>query len=314
MSSFLSRTNTRADGYGGTLENRARLPLEVLAETRRAVEQKLRCRHPLSCRGMHRGAAPSRTRFFGVAFAQAGVHFIRCRAAASSMMPSNRPSAMLSTLYRPERLRVHAAIYLRRARAVRTERRADCCHSRAVREAGSQVPVVCAGGIHNFEMAEDYLARGVCDIVGAARQSLADPDWFRKIRARLRRRRTAVRVHQLLRGARPEAQAGHLPALGQLPSEAGERRTPDGKRRLTAPVWQPPDSAVSSQTFRKYYNPVSAKRLGERPAAAPPRPKWRRRHGTHGLSRRRVGCYQPARAAAASGLSSRHFAAIKRRP
>ena len=50
----------------------------------------------------------------------------------------------------------------------------------AIRDAGSQVPVVCTGGIHNFEMAEDYLARGVCDIVGAARQSLADPDWFRK--------------------------------------------------------------------------------------------------------------------------------------
>ena len=37
MASFLSRTNTRADGYGGTLENRVRLPLEVLAEARRAV-------------------------------------------------------------------------------------------------------------------------------------------------------------------------------------------------------------------------------------------------------------------------------------
>ncbi len=51
---------------------------------------------------------------------------------------------------------------------------------KAVRDAGSAVPLVCTGGIHNFEMAEDYLARGVCDIVGAARQSLADPDWFRK--------------------------------------------------------------------------------------------------------------------------------------
>ena len=55
---------------------------------------------------------------------------------------------------------------------------------KAVRDAGSAVPVVCTGGIHNFEMAEDYLARGVCDIVGAARQSLADPDWFRKTLAR----------------------------------------------------------------------------------------------------------------------------------
>ena len=58
---------------------------------------------------------------------------------------------------------------------------------KAVRDAGSAVPVVCTGGIHNFEMAEDYLARGVCDIVGAARQSLADPDWFRKNSLGLRR-------------------------------------------------------------------------------------------------------------------------------
>ena len=35
-------------------------------------------------------------------------------------------------------------------------------------DAGSSVLVVCTG-IDNFEMAEDYLARAVCDIVGAAR-------------------------------------------------------------------------------------------------------------------------------------------------
>ena len=40
MSSFLSRTNTRADGYGGSPENRVRLPLEVFAEIRRRVGKK----------------------------------------------------------------------------------------------------------------------------------------------------------------------------------------------------------------------------------------------------------------------------------
>ena len=51
----------------------------------------------------------------------------------------------------------------------------------AIREAGFRTPVVCTGGVHNFEMAENWLADGVCDIVGAARQSLADPDWTLKI-------------------------------------------------------------------------------------------------------------------------------------
>src|SRR3984893_8043246 len=37
MASFLSRTNTRVDGYGGAREKRARLPLEGFAEVRRRV-------------------------------------------------------------------------------------------------------------------------------------------------------------------------------------------------------------------------------------------------------------------------------------
>src|SRR5262249_58290888 len=37
MASFLSRLNVRRDGYGGSRENRARLPLEALAAVRERV-------------------------------------------------------------------------------------------------------------------------------------------------------------------------------------------------------------------------------------------------------------------------------------
>src|SRR5207253_1957724 len=37
LSSFLSRVNPRRDAYGGSLENRLRLPSEVLLAVRRAV-------------------------------------------------------------------------------------------------------------------------------------------------------------------------------------------------------------------------------------------------------------------------------------
>src|SRR5579863_2716573 len=40
MASFLSRTNTRADGYGGSRENRVRLPLEVIAAVRARVGER----------------------------------------------------------------------------------------------------------------------------------------------------------------------------------------------------------------------------------------------------------------------------------
>ncbi len=48
--------------------------------------------------------------------------------------------------------------------------------------AGFDTPIVVTGGIHAFDQAEAILAAGAADIVGAARQTLADPDWFRKIR------------------------------------------------------------------------------------------------------------------------------------
>lgn len=59
--------------------------------------------------------------------------------------------------------------------------------SRAVRnrlrDNGLQTPVVGAGGINTFHLAEAALRDGDCDIVASARQSLADPDWFSKVRA-----------------------------------------------------------------------------------------------------------------------------------
>jgi len=112
---------------------------------------------------------------------------------------------------------------------------------KAVRDAGTSVPVVCTGGIHNFEMAEDYLQRGICDIVGAARQSLADPDWFRKT---LLGCGGEVRVCEYTNYCEGLDQK-HKPVTCQLwdkmRSDGSERRTADGKRRLTAPRWQPPD-------------------------------------------------------------------------
>jgi 2,4-dienoyl-CoA reductase-like NADH-dependent reductase (Old Yellow Enzyme family) len=52
----------------------------------------------------------------------------------------------------------------------------------AVRGAGYATPIVVSGGIHGFDQAEGILAAGQADVIGAARQSLADPDWFRKMR------------------------------------------------------------------------------------------------------------------------------------
>src|SRR4029077_4287528 len=47
---------------------------------------------------------------------------------------------------------------------------------------GYPTPVVATGGLTTFAQAEEELRRGQADIIGMARQALADPDWFLKVK------------------------------------------------------------------------------------------------------------------------------------
>ncbi len=243
MSSFLSRTNTRDDGYGGSPENRVRLPLEVFAEIRRRVGKKFAVGvRFLADECIEGGSRVEDAVYFGVAFARAGVDFISL--SRGGKFDDAKQPAVGAAVYpytgrsgyecMPQFISDERGPFGRNAAPTAAVRK-------AIRDAGSLVPVVCAGGIHNFEMAEDYLARGVCDIVGAARQSLADPDWFRKVQLGFGE---AVRVCEYTNYCEGLDQK-HKPVTcklwDKLPSQAGERRTRDGKRRLTAPAWRPPD-------------------------------------------------------------------------
>jgi dimethylglycine catabolism A len=110
----------------------------------------------------------------------------------------------------------------------------------AIRAAGLETPVVCTGGIHNFATAERLLAEGACDIVGAARQSLADPDWLRKIALGLGE---TVRLCEYTNYCEGLDQK-HKPVTCQLwdrtaLDEPGVKRSADGKRRMVAPDWEP---------------------------------------------------------------------------
>jgi dimethylglycine catabolism A len=243
MSSFLSRTNTRDDGYGGSPENRVRLPLEVFAEIRRRVGKKFAVGvRFLADECIEGGSRVEDAVYFGVAFARAGVDFISL--SRGGKFDDAKQPAVGAAVYpytgrsgyecMPQFISDERGPFGRNAAPTAAVRK-------AIRDAGSLVPVVCTGGIHNFEMAEDYLARGVCDIVGAARQSLADPDWFRKVQLGFGE---AVRVCEYTNYCEGLDQK-HKPVTcklwDKLPSQAGERRTRDGKRRLTAPAWRQPD-------------------------------------------------------------------------
>ena len=243
MASFLSRTNTRTDGYGGARENRVRLPLEVFATVRGRVGKgfAVGCRF-LAEECIEGGSGLDDAIHFGVAFARAGVDFLSTSrggkfddakqpAIGAAAYPYTGPSGYECM---PQFISDERGPFGRNAAPTAAIRK-------AVRDAGFTAPVVCTGGIHNFEMAEDYLARGVCDIIGAARQSLADPDWFRKIRLGFGRDVRVCEYTNYCEGLDQKHKPVTCQLWDKLPSTGTERRTTDGKRRLTAPLWQPPD-------------------------------------------------------------------------
>ena len=77
MASFLSRLNTRDDGYGGRREDRVRLPLEVLRAVRRAVGRDFVVGiRFLGDEVIEGGNRLEDAAWFGVRFAEAGVDFL----------------------------------------------------------------------------------------------------------------------------------------------------------------------------------------------------------------------------------------------
>ena len=242
MSSLLSRLNTRTDGYGGPLENRLRLPLEVYRAVRGAVGNDfvVGCRY-LADDIVEGGNRVEDAMEIGVAFAGAGMDFLSLSrggrfedaqqpAVGAAAYPYTGPSGYecMPQYYSDEKgpfgRNVDAGGRIRHA----------------VREAGHATPVVVTGGVHGFQQAEEMLADGTADIVGLARQALADPDWFLKVRLG---RGSEVVVCEYTNYCEALDQK-HVPVTCKLwdrknLDDPAALRTPDGKRRLSAPVWEP---------------------------------------------------------------------------
>ena len=241
MASLLSRLNDRDDGYGGSPANRIRLPLEVFDRVRDAVGDDfvVGCRY-LADDCVDGGSTVADAAYYGVAFARAGMDYLslsrggRFEDAAqpkigAAVYPYTGPSGYECM---PQFISDARGPYGRNVDAAATIRA-------AVRAAGCETPVVVTGGIHGFRQAEDILARDQADIIGLARQSLADPDWFRKV---LLGRGGEVTVCEYTNYCEALDQK-HVPVTCKLwdrtgLDEPGIAKTADGRRRLTAPAWE----------------------------------------------------------------------------
>ena len=241
MASFLSAKNTREDGYGGARENRVRLPLEVFAAVREAVGPD----YPVGCRFLadecvEGGGTVEDAVYFGTEFARAGMDFLSTSRGGKFDDAKQPGVGQAAYPYTGRSGYECMPAYISDAFGPfgRNVEPTAAIHG-AIREAGMDTPVVVTGGIHGFQQAESILQAGKADIIGAARQTLADPVWFRKV---LLGRGDEVRVCEYTNYCEGLDQK-HKMVTCQLwdrknLDESDLRRTPDGKRRTTAPAWQ----------------------------------------------------------------------------
>jgi 2,4-dienoyl-CoA reductase-like NADH-dependent reductase (Old Yellow Enzyme family) len=175
LSSFLSRSNMREDEYGGTLQNRMRLPIEVYQAVRALVGEN----YPLGIRINGEdfcvsGNTLAQSSVIARRFAELGVDYISVSAGSrfeDALTPEqgNPPDPMSG--YSGHRMSPWhwwpdgTHVYL--AEGIRD----------AVRAGGSNTPIITAGKIREPSHAERILEQGKADIIGLCRAILCDPEW-----------------------------------------------------------------------------------------------------------------------------------------
>jgi 2,4-dienoyl-CoA reductase-like NADH-dependent reductase (Old Yellow Enzyme family) len=241
MAGFLSALNDRGDGYGGPRENRVRLPLEVYRAVRQAVGDK----YVIGARFLGDEVIAGGNRldtavYFGVEFAKAGLDYLSI-SKGGKFEDAEQPK-IGQAVYpytgqsgyecMPTTLSDERGPFGRSVPLV-----AKIKH--AVNAAGLTTPIVATGGITTFAQAEAILQHGDADIVGLARQALADPDWFIKVklgRGHEIRRCTYTNYCEALDQAHRQVTC-KLWDRKEL-DEAGIAMAADGRRRLLAPKWR----------------------------------------------------------------------------
>jgi len=240
MASFLSRRNDRADGYGGSREARVRLPLEVYAAVRAEVgdDYTVGVRF-LGDEVIEGGGRLGDAVFYGVEFTRAGMDFLSV-SKGGKFEDAKQPKtghAVYPYTGRSGYECMPTVISDTRGPFGRNTPLSREIKS-AVAAAGFETPVVASGGVGTFELAEEILRRGDADIVGAARQSLADPDWFLKIRlgrgAEVRRC-TYTNYCEALDQTHKQVTCKLWDRRGM--DEPGVELSSDGRRRLLPPRW-----------------------------------------------------------------------------
>jgi 2,4-dienoyl-CoA reductase-like NADH-dependent reductase (Old Yellow Enzyme family) len=251
MAGFLSALNTRDDGYGGARENRVRLPLEVYRAVRKVVgDDYVIGTRFLADEVIAGGNRIDDANYFGVEFARAGMDYLSISKGGKfedaeqpkvgqAVYPYTGHSGYecMPTTLSDERGPFGRSVPL--VKSIKHE----------LNKAGFITPIVATGGITTFAQAESILQRGDADIAGLARQALADPDWFIKVklgRGDEIRRCTYTNYCEALDQAHRQVTC-KLWDRKEL-DEVGTAMAEDGRRRLLPPTWNQKDPQITPIT------------------------------------------------------------------
>ena len=242
MASFLSATNTRSDGYGGSRAHRVRLPLEVYEAVRAEVgeDYAVGCRF-LSDEIIATGSDIDDACFFAKKFALAGMDFLSLSRGGKFDDAKQPKVGWAAYPYTGQSGYECMPAYLSDERGPWGRNSEPVAQIRkAVQSAGLSTPIISTGGIHSFDQAEALLAEDKADVVGFARQALADPDWFQKVRLGRGNEVLLCRYSNYCEGLDQKHKQVTCELWDRTALESPDAvLATDGKRRLTAPHWSP---------------------------------------------------------------------------
>ncbi|MGI6574737.1 MAG: NADH:flavin oxidoreductase [bacterium] len=156
LNQFLSPlTNKRQDEYGGSLTNRLRFPLTVVAAVRAEVGPDYPIFYRLGADdGMPGGFVLEEAREAAPRLVEAGVDVLDISGGMQGSRPAGAPPANFAPL------------------------------AAAIKEVVS-VPVICTGRITEPQLAEKLLREGTADLIGVGRAMLKDAQWAVKAKEQL---------------------------------------------------------------------------------------------------------------------------------
>jgi 2,4-dienoyl-CoA reductase-like NADH-dependent reductase (Old Yellow Enzyme family) len=181
LSQFLSRHNKRKDEYGGKLENRLRIVMEIYEGTRKTLGKKMILGARINGDDLVMGGNTLlHSTEIAKRLAAAGIDYlsISCGGQWADALPPKRgepPSAYTGysglrcwpRAWDPDGANVYMAEAIRKA----------------LRKANYSIPVITAGKIPTPALAEEILQEGKADLIGLGRSLLCDPDWVNKAAA-----------------------------------------------------------------------------------------------------------------------------------